>query len=281
MMGWIAASGFIVALGLLTSAAHGQGSAEALTTAAAERSEFHEIVHLDGVIEAVQQSTVSAQTSGTVLSLPYDVDDSVAVGDLIVQLEDSEQRSRLRQAQAGLEEAEAALLDAGQRFERIKAVYERGLASRQEFDQTGNNLAAARARVTLADGRVLETGEMTFYPYANPQTHTFRLRMRLSEPNGSLFPGMLVKVGVPVASREALWVPASSLIQRSELRAVFVLDEQDRPRLRQVRTGMRDNGRLEILAGLSEGERVVTNPTELVGSDRLNPGAESGTEANL
>ena len=280
-MGWIAASGFIVALGLLTSAAHGQGSAEALTTAAAERSEFHEIVHLDGVIEAVQQSTVSAQTSGTVLSLPYDVDDSVAAGELIVQLEDSEQRSRLRQAQAGLEEAEAALLDAGQRFERIKAVYERGLASRQEFDQTGNNLAAARARVTLADGRVLETGEMTFYPYANPQTHTFRLRMRLSEPNGSLFPGMLVKVGVPVASREALWVPASSLIQRSELRAVFVLDEQDRPRLRQVRTGMRDNGRLEILAGLSEGERVVTNPTELVGSDRLNPGAESGTEANL
>jgi len=280
-MGWIAASGFIVALGLLTSAAHGQGSAEALTTAAAERSEFHEIVHLDGVIEAVQQSTVSAQTSGTVLSLPYDVDDSVAAGELIVQLEDSEQRSRLRQAQAGLEEAEAALLDAGQRFERIKAVYERGLASRQEFDQTGNNLAAARARVTLADGRVLETGEMTFYPYANPQTHTFRLRMRLSEPNGSLFPGMLVKVGVPVASREALWVPASSLIQRSELRAVFVLDEQDRPRLRQVRTGMRDNGRLEILAGLSEGDRVVTNPSELVGSDRLNPAAESGMRGNL
>jgi len=281
MMGWIAASGFIVALGLLTSAAQGQGSAEALTTAAAERSEFHEIVHLDGVIEAVQQSTVSAQTSGTVLSLPYDVDDSVAAGELIVQLEDSEQRSRLRQAQAGLEEAEAALLDAGQRFERIKAVYERGLASRQEFDQTGNNLAAARARVTLADGRVLETGEMTFYPYANPQTHTFRLRMRLSEPNGSLFPGMLVKVGVPVASREALWVPASSLIQRSELRAVFVLDEQDRPRLRQVRTGMRDNGRLEILAGLSEGDRVVTNPSELVGSDRLNPAAESGMRGNL
>ena len=355
-MGRIAASGLIVALGLLTSTAQGQDSAEEVMTTAAERSEFHEVVHLDGVIEAVQQSTVSAQTSGTVQSLPYDVDDSVTAGDLIVQLEDSEQRSRLRQAQAGLEEAEAARLDAQQRFERIEAVYERGLVSRQEFDQAGNNLAAARARVeranaavseaqeqlsytrvvapydgilterhvelgesvspgqwllsglsleqlrvvvdlpqkyaelarterqarvTLADGRVLETGEMTFYPYANPQTHTFRLRMRLSEPNGSLFPGMLVKVGVPVASREALWVPASSLIQRSELRAVFVLDKQDRPRLRQVRTGMRDNGRLEILAGLSEGERVVINPSELVGSDRLNPAAESGMRGNL
>ncbi|MCG2581097.1 MAG: efflux RND transporter periplasmic adaptor subunit [Marinobacter sp.] len=320
-----------------------------------ERRSFHETLHLDGVIEAVQQSTVSAQTSGTVQSLPFDVDDSVAAGELIVQLEDSEQRSRLRQAQAGLEEAEAALADARQRFERIEAVHERGLVSRQEFDQARNNLAAARARVerakgavseaqeqlsytrvvapyggilterhvevgesvnpgqpllsglsleqlrivvdlpqkyaelarterqakvTLADGRVLETGEMTFYPYADPQTHTFRLRMRLSEPNGSLFPGMLVKVGVPVASREALWVPASSLIQRSELRAVFVLDDQDQPRLRQVRTGVRDNGWLEILAGLSEGERVVTNPSELVGSDRLNPVNKSGEESS-
>ena len=328
-MGRLAAAGFIVTLGLLASAVQGQDGARALMTAVAERSEFHETVRLDGVIEAVQQSTVSAQTSGTVESLPYDVDDSVAAGDLIVQLEDSEQRSRLRQAQAGLEEAEAALSDARQRFERIEAISERGLVSRQEFDQASNNLAAARARVERASAAVaeareqlsytrvvapyggilterhvevgesvspgqpllsglsleqlLETGEMTFYPYANPQTHTFRLRMRLSEPNGSLFPGMLVKVGVPVASREALWVPASSLVRRSELRAVFVLDDQGRPRLRQVRTGVRDNDRLEILAGLSEGERVVTNPSQLVGSDRLNLvtelGTESGTEA--
>lgn len=356
-MGRMAAAILFVTLVLLATGAHGQQAplSSPETTAVAERSVFHETVYLDGVIEAVQQSTVSAQTSGTVQSLPYDVDDSVAAGALIVQLEDSEQRARLRQAEAGLEEAEAALADATQRFERIEAVHERGLVSRQEFDQARNNLAAARARVerarasvseaqeqlsytrvlapyggilterhvevgesvnpgqpllsglsleqlrvvvdlpqkyaklarterqaqvTLADGRVLETGEMTFYPYANPQTHTFRLRMRLSEPNGSLFPGMLVKVSVPVNSREALWVPASSLIQRSELRAVFVLDQQDQPRLRQVRTGVRDNGRLEILAGLSEGERVVTNPSELVGSDRLNPAEGAVEESN-
>lgn len=354
-MGRLVAAGVMVSLALLSAMAQAQSSERALMSEAVERSMLQETVHLDGVIEAVQQSTVSAQTSGIVRSLPFDVDDSVAAGDLIVQLEDSEQRSRLRQAEAGLEEAEAALADAGQRFERIEAVHERGLVSRQEFDQARNNLAAARARVerarasvseaqeqlsytrvlapyggilterhvevgeavnpgqpllsglsleqlrvvvdlpqkyaelarmerqsqvTLADGRVLETGEMTFYPYADPQTHTFRLRMRLSEPNGSLFPGMLVKVSVPVASRETLWIPFSSLIQRSELRAVFVLDDQDQPRLRQVRTGVRDNGRLEILAGLSEGERVVTNPSVLVGSERLNPLERTGKESS-
>lgn len=330
-------------------------SAETVETQAVTRATLQETALFDGVIEAVQQSTVSAQTSGTVVELPFDVDDSVAAGDLIVRLEDSEQQARLNQAEAGLQEARSGLEDARQQYQRIEAIHERGLVSRQEFDQARNNLSAAQARVeraeatvaearkqldytriiapyggilterhvelgesvspgqpllsglsleqlrvvvdlpqkyadvarsqrqatvTLPDGRVLETGEMTFYPYANPQTHTFRLRMRLSEPNGSLFPGMLVKVSVPVASRKALWVPASSLIQRSELRAVFVLDNQDQPRLRQVRTGMRDNGRLEILAGLSEGERVVSNPAELVGSDRLNPVEDSGEESN-
>jgi len=317
------------------------------------RAPLSEVIHLDGRIEAVQQSTVSAQTSGTVVELPFDVDDSVAAGDLIVRLEDSEQRSRLNQALAGLEEARSGLDNARQQYERVEAIHERGLVSRQEFDQARNNLSASRARVeraeaavdearkqldytrivapyggilterhvelgesvnpgqpllsglsleqlrvvvdlpqkyadlarrerqatvTLADGRVLETGELTFYPYANPETHTFRLRMQLNEPNGSLFPGMLVKVGVPVASREALWVPASALVQRSELRAVFVLDSQGQPRLRQIRVGSLDGDRLEVLAGVSAGERVIANPSVLVGSDRLNLGQASAVE---
>ena len=149
-MGRLVAAGVMVSLALLSAMAQAQSSERALMSKAVERSMLQETVHLDGVIEAVQQSTVSAQTSGTVRSLPFDVDDSVAAGDLIVQLEDSEQRSRLRQAEAGLEEAEAALADAGQRFERIEAVHERGLVSRQEFDQARNNLAAARARVERA-----------------------------------------------------------------------------------------------------------------------------------
>lgn len=319
-----------------------------------ERSELQETLVLDGVIEAVQQSTVSAQTSGKVMKLPFDVDDTVAAGDLIVELESSEQRARLNQARAGRGEAVASLQDARQQFERVEAVHQRGLVSRQEFDQARNNLAAARARVeraeaaleeareqlsytrieapyggllterhvelgesvspgqpllsglsleqlrvvvdlpqqyadlarrnrqaqvTLADGRVLETGDMTFYPYANPSTHTFRLRLRLNDPNGALFPGMLVKVGVPVATREALWVPASSLVHRSELRAVFVMDDQGRPRLRQVRTGVERDGRLEILAGLSEGEAVVVEPSELIGSSQLNPVSKADEEA--
>ncbi|KEF30067.1 AcrA/AcrE family protein [Marinobacter nitratireducens] len=323
-------------------------------TAPVERSFLQETVHLDGVIEAVQQSTVSAQTSGTVQKLPFDVDDSVAAGELIVQLEDSKQQAQVNQAKASVEESRAALVDAEQQFSRIESVFERNLVSRQAYDQARNALSAAKARmaraeaalaeareqlsytrivapyggilterhvevgeavnpgqpllsglsleqlrvvvdlpqkyadlarkerqatVSLTDGRVLETGAITFYPYADPDTHTFRLRMELNEPGGSLFPGMLVKVGIPVSGRESLWVPETSLIHRSELRAVFVIDDQGRPRLRQVRVGVSDNGRVEILAGVSEGEQVVVDPSQLVGSDRLDlPAQQQGAK---
>ncbi|GAA3903958.1 efflux RND transporter periplasmic adaptor subunit [Halomonas cibimaris] len=322
-----------------------------LATAPVERDALQASLRLDGMIEAVQQSTVSAQTAGTVMRLPFDVDDRVAAGELIVQLEDSEQRARRDQARAGLEDARASRQDARQRFARMQSLRERNLASQQDFDRARNALAGARARVqraeaalaeareqleytrvkapysgilterhvetgesvtpgqpllsglslerlrvavelpqryaertrsqrqarvTLADGRVLQTGEMTFYPYASEQTHTFRLRLALPAPGEGLYPGMLVKVDVPVAEREALWVPAGAVFHHSELTAVFVLDDQNRPRLRQIRTGIERDGRVEVLAGLDEGEQVATSPDALLGSQRLAVDAEAG-----
>lgn len=310
------------------------------------RETLYETIRLDGVIEAVQTSTVSAQTSGKVQNLPFDVDDTVKVGDLIVKLEDSEQRARLNQAKGSLQEAEANQKNALQQFRRVEEIYQQGYVSRQEFDQAQNNLAAARARleraraavaeaqeqldytavlapysgiltarhveigetvspgqpllsglsleqlrivvelpqkyadrvraerrirVYLADGRELRTGEMTFYPYADARTHTFRLRLTLEEPEATLYPGMLVKVEAPVSERQALWIPASSLIRRSELRAVYVLDHAGGARLRQIRTGASRSGRIEVLAGLDEGEEVVTNPEALSGENRVKP----------
>ncbi|MFW5815239.1 MAG: efflux RND transporter periplasmic adaptor subunit [Wenzhouxiangella sp.] len=326
-------SSFWVGAGLLLA-----GSLQANDWVTVERGPLVEHLRLDGVIEAVQQSTVSAQTSGTVVELPFDVDDVVDAGQLIARLEDTEQRARFNQARAAQNEAESSLDDAERQFSRIESLLERGVATQAEFDNARNALAAARARfnqaesavaeaeeqldytrvtapysgivterhvelgeavsagapllsgfsleelrvvvaipqqyaelarrerraeVTLNDGRVLSTGEMTFFPYADPSTHTFRLRMALEEPDGTLFPGMLVRVNVPVSEREALLIPESALFRKGELRAVYVLDDQDRARLRQVRIGSRIDGRLEVLAGLDAGERIADDPRQV------------------
>jgi len=65
-----------------------------------------------------------------------------------------------------------------------------------------------------------------------------------------------VRVGLPVAERQALWIPETALVRRGELRGVYVLDDTDQARLRQIRTGVTRNGMIEVLSGLSAGERV-------------------------
>jgi len=66
---------------------------------------------------------------------------------------------------------------------------------------------------------------------------------------------------VHLAATRKLVVPESTLIRRGELTAVNVLAADGRPQLRQVRVGsaLADGG-IEVLAGLSDGERVLLNP---------------------
>ena len=61
----------------------------------------------DGVVEAVNQATLSAQTGGRVVALPFDVNDFVKAGEVVVRFTDVEQQSAQRQASAALEAAEA------------------------------------------------------------------------------------------------------------------------------------------------------------------------------
>jgi RND family efflux transporter MFP subunit len=308
---------------------------EAVEWAPVERESLVESVRLDGMVEAVQESTVSAQTAGTIVELPYDVDDIVESGTLIARLEDTEQRARLQQAEANLEEAQASLEDAQQRYARIEPLAGRGVASQSDLDQARNALNAARARVTRAqsgveeareqldytritapyggvitarhvelgesvrpgqalmsgfaldplrvvvsvpqryidlvddesdlrvildDGREMTIGKITRFPFADSPGHGVTVRITFQNGKMDVYPGQLVRVMLPVERREALWIPAESLLRRSELRAVFVRDESGPPRLRQVRIGAREGDRLEVLSGLSEGEEVALDP---------------------
>ena len=69
-------------------------------------------LELDGVLEAVDQGTVSAQTSGRILSIHYDVNDLVPAGAVLLEITSREQAAGLASAQAALAEAQAVDADA-------------------------------------------------------------------------------------------------------------------------------------------------------------------------
>lgn len=104
---------------------------------------------------------------------------------------------------------------------------------------------------------------LIFSPYADPATHTFMVRVMLPEGDHGLFPGMAVKVAFAMQPSQQLAVAASTVVHRSEVSAVYVIDTSGRVTLRQVRIGRQlDNDQIAILAGLEAGERVALNPIQ-------------------
>jgi RND family efflux transporter MFP subunit len=116
-----------------------------------------------------------------------------------------------------------------------------------------------RAAVYVDDRRV-EAAKLTIFPEASPPSNTFRARLELPENAADLYPGMFVKVGFVVGDAVRLLVPLRALVERSEVTAVYVVDAENRTSLRQLRIGHRFDDKVEVLAGLSEGERVALDP---------------------
>ncbi|WP_241546784.1 efflux RND transporter periplasmic adaptor subunit [Thiohalobacter thiocyanaticus] len=113
---------FILALSVVA-----QGALAQLPTAPVERSTVPYRQWFDGEIEAVHQATVSAETSGRIAAIHFDVDDYVERDAVIVELRDTEQQARLRQAEAAVEEARARFVEARDEYNRIKEIYARKL----------------------------------------------------------------------------------------------------------------------------------------------------------
>ncbi len=125
----------------------------------------------DGRIEAVNQATVSAQTSGRIAELPFDVNDFVDAGAVVMRFTDTEQRAALTRAQAALEEARARLDEASQEFERVSNMFDNGTVSKARFDQAKANRDASQARLNAARSGVATANEQLEYtvvraPYA-------------------------------------------------------------------------------------------------------------------
>ena len=98
------------------------------------------------------------------------------------------------------------------------------------------------------------------HPYADAKAHTFRIRLELPEAETGLQPGMTVKAAFVIGQSERVLIPASALVRRSEVTAVYAVDAAQRVALRQVRLGHRFGDQVEVLAGLSDGERIAADP---------------------
>jgi RND family efflux transporter MFP subunit len=117
------------------------------------------------------------------------------------------------------------------------------------------------ARVEFPElGRWVVATAVNLLPTADVTTHVSQVRVSLPALPEAM-PGMFARVHFVVGQAEKLTVPAVAVLRRGEVAAVYVQSADDRLSLRQLRLGDPvGQGEIEVLAGLTAGERVVTDP---------------------
>jgi membrane fusion protein, multidrug efflux system len=116
-------------------------------------------------------------------------------------------------------------------------------------------------RKTSRCDRRIDAVKITIFPEAATPSSTFRARLDLPPGALDLAPGMFVRVGLVIGEADRLLIPASALVERSEVTAVYVIDARGQASLRYVRPGHRLGDKLEVLSGLASGERIALDPT--------------------
>lgn len=117
-----------------------------------------------------------------------------------------------------------------------------------------------KARVILNGDQSIAAESLRVFPYADEKSHSFRVRVNLPQADYGIYPGMFVKVAFVTCEVERLLILAEAVVNRSELTGVYVLAEDGRVSLRQIRVGGRIGNQVEVLSGLTAGERIAIDP---------------------
>ncbi len=108
----------------------------------------------------------------------------------------------------------------------------------------------------------LEAQRIEVLPTIDPLSHSVRVRLYLPDAlSANIVPGLFARAHFVIGTTKKLLVPATAVVRRGELTGLYILDPQGKPRLRQVRLGETvANGQIEILAGISTGEKIILDP---------------------
>jgi Cu(I)/Ag(I) efflux system membrane fusion protein len=117
-------------------------------------------------------------------------------------------------------------------------------------------------------------------PQTDAATHTLTARIELPNAGGRLKPGMFASAQFAGVSQAALLVPSEAVIRTGARSLVMLAQPGGRYAPAEVRIGREGGGKTEVLAGLSEGEKVVASGQFLIDSEASLSGIQARPSAS-
>jgi RND family efflux transporter MFP subunit len=123
--------------------------------------------------------------------------------------------------------------------------------------------------LTYIPGKQFKGKVLFIYPYLDTMTRTVRLRLAFENPTDELKPGMYANIHLrSVLPGENLAIPQDAVIYSGTRRVVFVARGKGKFEPRDVQLGVEcNNYEVEVLKGLSEGDRIVVSGQFMLDSE--------------
>jgi RND family efflux transporter MFP subunit len=194
---------FAASTGLALAQGSGVPTATVQTSAAANGTV------LDGVVQAVKQSTVAAQTTGRISTFTVKAGDKVRAGQVLATIDDREAQVGMQHAQAQVNQADADLRNAQAQMERTRNLQAQGFVSKAALDTADAQYQSARAQREQASASTRQSALAQGYtrvtaPIDGWVLQTFAQAGDLAVPGGPL-----LLVYAPQPLRAVVQVPAS------------------------------------------------------------------------
>jgi RND family efflux transporter MFP subunit len=164
---------------------------------------------LDGVVQAVKQSTVAAQTAGRIATFTVKAGDKVRAGQVLATIDDREAQVGMQHAQAQVNQADADLRNAQAQMERTRNLQSQGFVSKAALDTADAQYQSAKAQREQATASTRQSALAQGYTRVTAPIDGWVLQT-FAQSGDLAVPGSpLLVVYAPQPLRVVVQVPAS------------------------------------------------------------------------
>ena len=108
-------------------------------------------------------------------------------------------------------------------------------------------------------------------PAADPASRGFLVKIELPA-DARLRSGLFGRARISRGVRSTLLIPRTTVVERGQLRGVFVIDANQVAQLRYVTLGKASGEKVEVLSGLQDGEKLIAAPGDRdLGGKQISP----------
>ena len=111
-------------------------------------------------------------------------------------------------------------------------------------------------------------GRISFvYPFHDPKTHTVKARVEMTNPKNMLKPDMFVNAIIKIPLVKGIVIPVTAVVDTGRRQVVWVEASPGMFEPREVQAGERVDDKVQILSGITAGDKVAVSGSYLIDSE--------------